>query len=652
MKRLNKQLRQFLLTVCILPVLLLSGSRSIAQIKFSAIPSFNTISRDQALQVEFVVEGSDQLDNFTAPSFENFNIIQGPHYGTYLSVNNGAVSKGTTVTYLLMPRKPGKLIIPPAQIKVNGKILKSNAISITVLDQLSGNNNNANNLPVPVMPGLNTNSNRNNNDFKDYILKKGEDPIAKIQKNLIAKVDVSKTSCYVGEPIVVTYKLYTKLKSVSKVTKRPSFNGFSVVELTTPESMDFQPDQLNGKEYYSTVLRKVQLFPLQSGELTIDPIEIASEVSFLRAGETKNKTAGGIDDLFNDFFNEDMLNGETEVHRLTQQTKPVAITVKQLPEQNKPADFNGAVGKFSLQAALVNNKIAANETGTYKIIIEGKGNLPMINAPGINWPKGLEGFEPTARENYSDNTIPLSGTKTYEYAFTVNEKGDYILPAVTFSYFNPETGNYEKAISNTVSFTVNQVAQKKAAPVVNEYEEATRESWKEKATRYFEDIKNTEWWWPLMGVVLLGWGIYQWQQNRKYTRVKNELKEIIKKEAAAPEVIPLTDGVITTFNTDPLDKARQELKKENTTGFYSELRTALWTYLQQKYQLSPTDLNKKTVAEKLRTDLFSEELIDGFMQLQDVCEMALFTPVHTQAERYQLLQQAETFIKTVENRIL
>ena len=67
--------------------------------------------------------------------------------------------------------------------------------------------------------------------FDDYILKKGENVNDKVQKNLFVKLDVSKTSCFVGEPITASYKLYTRLRSETNITSAPSFNGFSVSEL-------------------------------------------------------------------------------------------------------------------------------------------------------------------------------------------------------------------------------------------------------------------------------------------------------------------------------------------------------------------------------------------------------------------------------------
>ena len=41
----------------------------------------------------------------------------------------------------------------------------------------------------------------------DEVVRPGENVDDKIRKNFFIKVDVSKTECYLGEPIVATYKL-------------------------------------------------------------------------------------------------------------------------------------------------------------------------------------------------------------------------------------------------------------------------------------------------------------------------------------------------------------------------------------------------------------------------------------------------------------
>jgi hypothetical protein len=62
-------------------------------------------------------------------------------------------------------------------------------------------------------------------------LKKGEKAIDKIKNNIVVRLEVNKRSCFVGEPILATYKLCTRLRSKSKVIKQPQFSGCTVVRV-------------------------------------------------------------------------------------------------------------------------------------------------------------------------------------------------------------------------------------------------------------------------------------------------------------------------------------------------------------------------------------------------------------------------------------
>src|SRR6185436_4607185 len=95
----------------------------------------------------------------------------------------------------------------------------------------------------------------------------------------------SKNSCYVGEPLEVVYKLYSRLNANSQVMKRPSLTGFSVMEMVDSYDGKAEINKLNGRSYFTNLVRKVQLFPLQEGTYTLDPAEIESVVHFVKTDE-------------------------------------------------------------------------------------------------------------------------------------------------------------------------------------------------------------------------------------------------------------------------------------------------------------------------------------------------------------------------------
>lgn len=200
---------------------------------------------------------------------------------------------------------------------------------------------------------------------RDFILKKGEDPQEKIHRNIRSTLEVDRKTCYVGEPVAATYKLYTRLKSESNMVKNPSFNGFSVIDLQQVDNTNYQVEKKTGGNIMY-VIRKVQLYPLLPGELELGAAEIENNVRFIKAEFINQRP-----DIYNEAmadFSDAMIPPEgMELQRVTLQNKPVIISVKPLPETNKPAGFKGAVGNFTIETKrwVEKNNFSTDDGGSH-----------------------------------------------------------------------------------------------------------------------------------------------------------------------------------------------------------------------------------------------------------------------------------------------
>src|SRR4029079_19772241 len=112
-------------------------------------------------------------------------------------------------------------------------------------------------------------------------------------------------------------------------------------------------------------------------------------------------------------------------------------TVKPLPREKKPPDFLGAVGNFNIRASFQKNNITTDDDGNLKIVISGTGNIQLINAAKINWPGGIDGYDAKISDDINKVSVPMKGSKTYIYPFTVSNAGTYTIPPVSFSFFDP-----------------------------------------------------------------------------------------------------------------------------------------------------------------------------------------------------------------------
>ena len=100
---------------------------------------------------------------------------------------------------------------------------------------------------------------------------------------------------------MATYKLYSRLRCESNITRRPSLNGFSVYDMVDPSTNAVSVERLNGKQYVMHIIRKTQLIPLQAGTVDLDPVEVENNVHLIKGGAANATQAPGgnsLQDMF------------------------------------------------------------------------------------------------------------------------------------------------------------------------------------------------------------------------------------------------------------------------------------------------------------------------------------------------------------------
>ena len=283
------------------------------------------------------------------------------------------------------------------------------------------------------------------------LLKAGESMTDRVNRDLFVRLEVNKTSCYVGEPVVATYLLYTRLRSESRIVKRPSFKGFGVYDMDVQETGTARTEDIDGNRFSVYVLRKVQLYPLQAGEQQLESMDVEHEVTFIR----EDKIGGPIG-LTNALrkMEEGEASDAVVKHIQTTSHAPVRIRVKALPAL-ADSIFSGAVGSFTMDVQLAEKgTLYAEDPLNLVIRIAGKGNFPVMAPPLIRWPAGVEAFDPVVKEHYLRFISPISGAKIFTIPFVCAHAGRFILPPVQFLYFDPETRSYRLLTSGNIPLVV------------------------------------------------------------------------------------------------------------------------------------------------------------------------------------------------------
>lgn len=570
-----------------------------------------TVGDNQRFQVSFTFEGKDinGLKNFKPPTFENFMILSGPNQSTSIQIINGAQSGSLSYNYIIQPKGTGKFTIGKASIEAGGEVFESQPLEITVV--------------------------------KGKIQSKKQDENTEVSneeiaKNLFIRAVVDKQNVYMGEQVTVTYKLYTRLNIAAQmsISKLPQYQGFWAEELQTPNNIAFTTEVVDGKQFRVGVLKKAALFPTQTGKLEITPFELTVPVQ-IRKNRNRNNF---FDDFFNDPFG---LNQTVEYNAVSNK---VTVNVKPLPSEGKPDSFHGAVGEFSLKADIDKTSTKTNEPVTLKVVVNGKGNLELLNMPELNLPSGFEKYEPKTTDNISKTNV-ISGSKTAEYLMVPRVVGTREIPPVEFSYFNPETKKYVTLKSKPFNLNITQgenlaeldYTDKEDIRQIGDDIRFIKTSDEDIHKREEPVLFTTAFWVGgivpmLMLFVLVGW-------KRKNDKLAGNITLLRYKQAQK-------------VAKNRLKRAKKLMQENNHKEFYSEISLALFGYLEDKLHIPKAEFTIERAIDKLNNLNVAEDLSSQVKKMAEDCEFIRFSPGAEKSSAMQnIYDQLITVIIDVEKNI-
>ncbi|NVK51857.1 MAG: protein BatD [Flavobacteriaceae bacterium] len=542
-----------------------------SDVAFKTSVSKSKLGVNERFRIVFSIN-KQGADNFAPPSFNGFKVIAGPSQSINQSWVNGKVSFSQGYTYILQPTAKGSFTIPGATILYKGKKLTSNAVKMTVLKAVD----------IPPNPN---------------------DPNYIAQQNVHLVAEVSKTKPYVGEGIYVEYKLYVS-ENISvrdfTVTESPQYNGFWNQEIKI-NNLQIKRGIYNGENYRYVVLKKALLIPTKSGKLAIEPMKMDILIGVPTGRE--------------DFFRNPISRNITKTFASPSKT----ISVKALPLEGKPENFNGAVGNFMFSVTANKNDLKANESSQIKVAVTGKGNLKLFEIPKIETPKELEIFTPEHKEVVQTTLSGIRGSVYDLYTVVPQYKGKYKIPSASFSYFNPEEKKYKTIATDDLYVNVlegkeivtntNVVAKKDIAITGKNFRyiqtKTTFKSLKK------EDFFKTNLFYILLILPLIAIPIGIVIYNKASKR-NSDLAGVKQRKA---------DRLARKY----LSEAKNQLG--NKEAFYIALEKALHNYLKAKLQIETADISRDKIREILQNKTVEATTIQKFIEVLDNCDFARYTPI-------------------------
>ena len=571
----------------------------------------STVIVDKPFQLVYTVNATGK--DLKVPEFTNFEVLAGPFESRSSSyqVINGKTSSSLSISYTftLQGLKTGTYSVPPASIMVDGQKHSSNGLSIKVLPD-------------------------DGSDAAGSSAAQSGASTAKITNDKIfIRTNVSKSSVYEQEPVVVTYKLYT-LADVAGMNnmKMPDFNGFLKQELDQSQNKQLSYENFKGKNYGTIVLYQVLLYPQRTGDITID------KASFEAVIRVQNKTQ--VRSIFDDFF-----DSYTNVNKALV-APAVKVKVYPLPGA-KPAGFSGTVGQLSMSSTISATQVKANEAVTLKVVISGSGNMKLIKNPDIELPEGFEIYDPKVNNNFKTTTSGVSGTKTIEYLFIPRNAGDFEIPAAEFVYFDLQEKTYKTLRTPVYNLKVSK-GEGGESVVSGNYvnKEDVKQLGKDIRfieTKPFKLTKKTE---PVFGTVE-GWILYLIP-----LLVALFLFFVLKRKALENSNIEFVRNKKANKQAQKRLKMAQKLLNEGKKDkFYEEVLKAVWNYLSDKLAIPAASLTKERVEAELTEKGVNADAIKQFTDILNTCEFARYAPNSGQQEMGNLYAEAIEAISNLEDII-
>ena len=553
-------------------VLLLCFSQSIAQVSFQAKVSKNRLGLNERLRVTF--EMNQNGDNFNPPSFEGFTVVGGPNQSVSNSWVNGVRSFSKSYTYFLTPTRKGKITIAQATIEIDGEIYKTTPVQVEVTQAVNN----------PNSPQARAN--------------------AIADENLHLVAEISKRDPYLNEAITVIYKLYFSSEiSVSNVNEveMPKYSDFWSHLIPIPK-LEIKQGQYKGRPYNYVIWRKTVLYPQKTGKLVIAPLTLNVSVDV----PTNRR----------DFFGNRVYQKTPKIITAGKRT----IEVIPLPQAGRPADFDGAVGDFDLNVKFNKTALKSSESFQATIKVSGRGNLKLFSLPKLSAPSSLEVYEPEHKENVKTNLLGMQGSIEDTYTIVPQYQGNYPIPSVSFSYFDPVKELY--------------VSLKSEEQLIDVFEGPTASSNNAGVSRPKKNTVNAD---PYFDFIKLETVLLPMEQEDFYGSilfwgllfsplVLFLMIVLLKRRAENNVVDPVSQKQrrVARLSKKYLSSAKKELgDKEN---FYNALERALHNYLKAKLSIETAEFSKDSISELLQQKNIQPSTIADFISILEKCEAALYSP--------------------------
>jgi hypothetical protein len=398
------------------------------------------ISLGDSTQLTVTVSGGASQP--TVPKVDGLEII-GVGESTQMEIVNGVVTQNSSRTYSITPQRAGTFTIPALQ---SGDA-KSQSIT----------------LNVAAGPGGVTQAQAAQGPQQPPQIPSGQGPVVMpppganpapqpgtgpIEQGKYGSIEVKlpKKQFYDGELEPVEIKVLISAEVEIDSVDAPQFtsDGFTLNTLGKPEQSS---EMINGHPYHVLVWSSA-LTAVKPGDFSINltmPITV-----IVRQQMPDLNDPDQIDNFMRNAFA--AMQGVRKHVNLAGATE--SLKVLPLPQAGRPADFNGAVGFFEAETSANPVRVNAGDPITLKLAVTGHGNFDRVSSDMLPNDANWRTYHSSQPKFEAQDGVGYAGTKTFEQAIVPNNGSVKEIPPLSFSYFDPEKGQYATCTTPPIPISV------------------------------------------------------------------------------------------------------------------------------------------------------------------------------------------------------
>jgi hypothetical protein len=545
--------------------------------KFYAQVNTKVVQVGQMFECAFIISHTslNQGGEFSAPNFKDFDVASGPNQSRMSQNVNGQVSEQMTLSYLLIPKKEGKLTIGSAVMTMGGQKFTSAPITMEATKGTPQANQ------TTAQNGASTKS-----DGTDVFI----------------RTSLSKTKCFLGEQITITQKVYSRHQIIQFLKPNPpTYESFWSQNVATASGNQQSVESVDGVNYYTFEMFRHIASPNRTGKISLTPYN----TEILVRKQTNAKPRNIFEQFFGSVGFEDVA--------VMAHSKPMTLEVMDLPAEGKPMNFNGAVGSYAYKVEPSRTSLKANDAFNLKLTLSGKGNVKLIDAPKLDLPESFETYEPKVTES--------GNSKTFDFLIIPRQEGDYELKNLDFSYFDLDTKKYVTIPSPNIPIKVAPPDANSTGAAVYNPQNNVKET--ENDIRYIKKgtfnmtRSSVEFFNSSTHILLLTTPFLALILGLMFRNnyIKNNSDMVAVKERKAVKVAK-----------KQLVNAEKMMQSNNKDAFYTEILTAINNYLSHKLNIPLADVSKEKVKNSLIIRRVSAEKIDKLLMTIETSEYAKYAP--------------------------